>query len=61
LVRRESVGDASAVPDDPFHDVAELRAALAAAEARLAALEQIIHDLRRARFGGRASGAAPSV
>ena len=29
----------------------QLRAALAAAEARIAALEQIIHDLRRARFG----------
>jgi transposase len=51
LVRREGVGDDSAVPDDASHDVVELRAALAAAEVRIAALEQIIHDLRRARFG----------
>jgi hypothetical protein len=52
LVRREGVGDDSAVPDDDARqDVVEMRAALAAVEARIAQLEQIIHDLRRARFG----------
>jgi transposase len=57
LVRRAVASDDSAVPDDRASsgdapdDVAGLRAALAAAEARIAALEQIIHDLRRARFG----------
>jgi len=51
LVRREAVGDDSVVPDDAPPDVVELRTALAAAEARIAQLEQIIHDLRRARFG----------
>jgi hypothetical protein len=51
LLRREGVGDDSAVPGDASPDVEELRNALAAAEARIAALEQIIHDLRRARFG----------
>ncbi|HEV7266405.1 MAG TPA: IS66 family transposase [Falsiroseomonas sp.] len=39
------------MPDDAANDVVELRTALAAAEARIAQLEQIIHDLRRARFG----------
>ena len=39
--------------------VAQLRAALAAAEARIAALEQIIHDLRRARFGQSAERVDP--
>ena len=39
------------MPDDASHDVIKLRTALAAAEARIAQLEQIIHDLRRARFG----------
>ena len=39
------------MPDDAAPDVVELRTALAAAEARIAQLEQIIHDLRRARFG----------
>lgn len=47
-----STGD---VPDD----AAELRDRLAAAEARIAALEQIIHDLRRARFGQSAERADP--
>jgi transposase len=51
LVRREGVGDDFIVPDDVAPDVGELRTALAAAEARIAQLEQIIHDLRRARFG----------
>ncbi|MGG5824089.1 transposase domain-containing protein, partial [Falsiroseomonas sp. HW251] len=51
MARREGVDDASIVPDDAAHDVVELRTALAAAEARVAQLEQIIHDLRRARFG----------
>ena len=37
----------------------ELRNALAAAEARIAALEQIIHDLRRARFGQSAEHVDP--
>ncbi|MGG5822974.1 hypothetical protein [Falsiroseomonas sp. HW251] len=32
-------------------DVMELRSALAAAEAHIAGLEQLIHDLWRARFG----------
>ena len=50
-MRREGVGDDSIVPDDAAPDVVELRTALAAAEARIAQLEQIIHDLRRARFG----------
>jgi transposase len=40
-------------------EVAQLRAALAAAEARIAALEQIIHDLRRARFGQSAERVDP--
>lgn len=39
--------------------MAELRAALAAAEARIAQLEQIIHDLRRAKFGQSAERADP--
>ena len=45
------------MPDHPAdtadkpEDVATLRAALLAAEARIAALEQIIHSLKRARFG----------
>ena len=58
--------------EDAADDVPQLRAALAAAEARIAALEQIIHDLRRARFGQSAErvdpgqlalalGAAPSA
>lgn len=41
------------------NDVAQLRAALAAAEARIVALEQIIHDLRRARFGQSAERVDP--
>ena len=36
---------------DKPEDVATLRAALLAAEARIAALEQIIHSFKRARFG----------
>jgi transposase len=66
LVRRGRVGDDSAVPDDRpssggdgADEVAQLRAALAAAEARIAALEQIIHDLRRARFGQSAERVDP--
>jgi hypothetical protein len=45
------------MPDHPAdtadqpEDVATLRAALLAAEARIAALEQIIHSFKRARFG----------
>ena len=45
------------MPDHPAHtadqpeDVATLRAALLAAEARIAALEQIIHAFQRTRFG----------
>jgi hypothetical protein len=45
------------VPDQPAHspeqpeDIALLRAALRAAEARIVALEQIIHAFQRARFG----------
>lgn len=50
-MRREAVGDDSVVPDAASSDLVELRTALAAAEARIAQLEQIIHDLRRARFG----------
>ncbi len=38
------------IADQP-EDVATLRAALLAAEARIAALEQIIHSFQRARFG----------
>jgi transposase len=38
------------IADKP-EDVATLRAALLAAEARIAALEQIIHSFKRARFG----------
>jgi transposase len=66
LARRERVGDNSRVPEDRVSsggdgadEVAQLRAALAAAEARIAALEQIIHDLRRARFGQSAERADP--
>lgn len=44
-MRRAGVGDDSAVPDTPPPVVVELRTALAAAEARIAQLEQIIHDL----------------
>jgi transposase len=44
---------------DGADEVAQLRAALAAAEARIAALEQIIHDLRRARFGQSAERVDP--
>lgn len=44
---------------DAADDVAQLRAALAAAEARIVALEQIIHDLRRARFGQSAERVDP--
>ena len=47
------------MPDDATHDVVELRDALAAAEARIAQLEQIIHDLRRARFGQSAERVDP--
>ncbi len=36
---------------DQPEDVATLRAALLAAEARIAALEQVIHSLKRNRFG----------
>ena len=36
---------------DKPEDVATLRTALLAAEARIAALEQIIHSFKRARFG----------
>jgi hypothetical protein len=45
------------MPDHPAdtadqpEDFATLRAALLAAEARIAALEQIIHSFQRARFG----------
>jgi transposase len=67
LARRGQAGDDSGVPEDHANstgghagdDVAELRAALAAAEARIAALEQIIHDLRRARFGQSAERVDP--
>jgi hypothetical protein len=51
LVRCEDAGDDSIVPDDAAPNVVELRTAPAAPEARIAQLEQIIHDLRRARFG----------
>jgi hypothetical protein len=50
-VRREGVGDDSIVPDELSPGTIEWRAALPAVEARIAQLEQIIHDLRRARFG----------
>jgi hypothetical protein len=67
LVRHGQVGDDSGVPEehanithgDGADDVARLRAALAAAEARIVALEQIIHDLRRARFGQSAERVDP--
>jgi transposase len=66
LVRRGQVGDDSGVPDDhasnsddAAEEVAQLRASLAAAEARIAALEQIIHDLRRDRFGQSAERVDP--
>jgi transposase len=66
LARRGRVGDNSGVPDDRANggrdgadEAAQLRAALAAAEARIAALEQIIHDLRRARFGQSAERVDP--
>lgn len=51
--------DASSNNGNAGDDVVELRAALAAAEARIAALEQIIHDLRRARFGQSAERVDP--
>jgi transposase len=44
---------------DGADEVVQLRTALAAAEARIAALEQIIHDLRRARFGQSAERVDP--
>ena len=58
-MRRGGAGDDSIVPDDAAPDVVELRTALAAAEARIAQLEQIIHDLRRARFGHSIERVAP--
>ncbi len=57
LPRRGRVGDDSPVPDDAPQSSAQpdetalLRAELTAAEARIAALEQIIKSLQRARFG----------
>ena len=57
LTRRGLISDDSLMPDHPAdtadkpEDVATLRAALLAAEARIAALEQIIHSFKRARFG----------
>jgi hypothetical protein len=57
LTRRGLISDDSLMPDHPAdiadkpEDVATLRAALLAAEARIAALEQIIHSFQRARFG----------
>jgi hypothetical protein len=51
------IGDDSLMPDHPAdpadqpEDIAMLRAALLAAEARIAMLEQMIHAIRRARFG----------
>jgi hypothetical protein len=57
LTRRGGIGDDSTVADQPAsiaeqpEDVATLRAALLAAETRIAALEQIIHAFQRARFG----------
>ena len=57
LTRRGLISDDSLMPDHPAHtadqpeDVATLRAALLAAEARIAALEQIIHAFQRTRFG----------
>jgi hypothetical protein len=55
--RRGLNSDDSLMPDHPANtadqpeDVATLRAALLAAEARIAVLEQIIHTFQRARFG----------
>lgn len=43
--------DHPADPADKPEDIATLRAALLAAEARIAALEQMIHAIQRARFG----------
>jgi transposase len=43
--------DHPADPADQPEDIAMLRAALLAAEARIAMLEQMIHAIRRARFG----------
>ena len=57
MTRRGLISDDSLMPDHPAdtadqpEDVATLRAALLAAEARIAALEQIIHSFKRARFG----------
>ncbi len=57
LPRRGHVGDDSVVPDDipqssdQPDETAMLRAALQAAQARIAALEQIIKGFQRARFG----------
>ena len=57
LPRRGQVDDDSAVPDNAPqssnqpNETAMLRAALQAAEARIAALEQIIKGFQRARFG----------
>jgi hypothetical protein len=65
LARREDVGDDCAVSDDRTRsdgcpdEAGRLRIALAAAEARIAALEQIVHDLRRARFGSGAERVDP--
>jgi hypothetical protein len=52
LTRRDLISDDSLMPDHPAdttdqpEDVATLRAALLAAEARIAALEQIIHSFK---------------
>ena len=57
LTRRGLISDDSLMPDHPDdtadqpEDIATLRAALLAAEARIAMLEQMIHAIRRARFG----------
>jgi transposase len=57
LTRRGLISDDSLMPDHPAdtadkpEDIATLRAALLAAEARIAALEQMIHAIQRARFG----------
>ena len=57
MTRRGLISNDSLMSDHPANtadqpeDVATLRAALLAAEARIAALEQIIHSFKRARFG----------
>ena len=64
MTRRGLISDDSLMPDHPAdtadqpEDVATLRAALLAAEARIAALEQIIHSFQMS-FAAQMRGKTP--